>query len=174
MDVELKDVLYIPEMPYNLFSTNRAAENGATTTIDSQGCKVSVKGKTITVGEIDKPTGLCTLKADTKYGILMLISTRRTLEDWHKAFGHVDPRVISEMVNDRSVEGLEVIKKESIDYAQCPEGKATRASHTTVTSVIPTEVGDQVDLDLVGPLPVESLGKAKYLIVGRDSYSGYG
>jgi len=172
-EVELQNVLYIPEMSYNLFSTSKAAEKGAITVLNQKGCKVIVDGSLVAVGEKDPDTGLCVLKGTTVTGILMLVSTRRTLEDWHRSLGHVDQQVIAQMIKDKCVEGMELEKSIPGGCSECPAGKGIRASHTTGTSVSPTAVGDQIDLDLVGPINVESLGKSRYIMLARDTYSSY-
>ena len=172
-EIELKNVLYIPEMSYNLFSTGKAAERGAVTVIHKKGCQVKLNNRVIATGGIDSETGLCMLNVSTVAGVAMLVSTRRTLVDWHRALGHVDPKVIAEMLANRSVDGMELVQDEVPACTRCPEGKATRAPHTVASSSAITAVGDQVDLDLVGPLPVESLGKARYLLVTKDRFSGY-
>ena len=171
-DIELKDVLYMPKMSYNLFSTVRAASNGATVMMNKLGCKVMHNGRLLALGEIDKSMGVCVIKGETLAGVLMLVSTRRTIDEWHQTLGHVDSHVISEMANNGVVDGLEIIQKQQLGCAHCAEGKGTRASHTRSTSFEPSEVGDRVDVDLIGPM-AESLGGNKYLIVAIDTYSSY-
>lgn len=172
-EVELKDVLYMPGMGYNLFSTTKASERGAVTTLGKAHCEVKVNGLVVALGRKDVATGLFTLKAKTKSGIAMLVSTRRTLQEWHQSFGHVDQQVIGEMMNNNCVEGLEIIKQEDISCNHCPGGKATRAPHTMATTFEPKAVGDRVDMDLIGPIRQESLGKARYILLSRDSFSGF-
>ena len=171
-EVIFKEVLYIPKMSFNLFSTIEAAKNGAKISMDNRGCRISYNGQTVGLGSFDDSIGVCTLKCKTEAGVLMLVSTRRTIDDWHRALGHVDPAVISEMANNHLVDGMEVVSKPASECAQCPVGKATHVSHTRPSSQVVSEVGDQVDVDLVGPLP-DSLGGNRYLLIAIDKFSSY-
>lgn len=163
----------MPEMGYNLFSTAKAVERGATFIITKSSCCVKIGNEVIAEGVKDQATGLFTLRTQAKAGLALLVSTRRTLSDWHKAFGHVDERIIREMSKNLSVEGLEIQDEASNSCQVSPLGKATRSSHTTCTSHKPNQVGSQVNVDLIGAVKPLSLGCARYILLCVDSYSGY-
>lgn len=105
-DIELKNVLYIPDMCYNLFSTGKAADHGCSTVIDSQGCKIIFYGRIVMRGSLDESLGVCFLDVTVRTGVAFLVSTRRTLEEWHRAFGHADTQVLKEMASGSIVDGL--------------------------------------------------------------------
>ena len=168
----LQDVLYIPAMSYNLFSTVEATKRGAKITLDKNRCRVTFGTRTVALGELDTNIGVLTLKAETTMGILMLVSTRRSAFEWHQTFGHVDQNVIQEMINNRAVEGMELIQQAASQCVQCPAGKGTRAGHTKPSGHEVHAVGDQVDIDLVGPV-APSLRGNKYMIIAIDKCSSY-
>lgn len=171
--LSLKDVLYIPSMSQNLFSTGRAASNGATTVFKSSGCEVIHNGRLVARG-FQASNGLCHLDIKKIDGSAMITVTKRSIENWHDSLGHVDSKIITEMVNNKSADGLEIVEpSKTPGCSACAEGKATRASHTMEPSFRPTEVGERVDMDLIGPINEESLGKKRYILLAKDNFSDY-
>ena len=171
--ISLHSVLYIPSMSHNLFSTGRAADKGASTMFSRRGCEITFNGKVIGRG-CPKSNGLCYLDARVVGGSAMIAAHQRSLGEWHRSLGHADNQVIAEMANSGCVHGMTIDKPKDIpDCPNCAEGKATRASHTTLSSYEANQVGDRVDMDLIGPINEESLGKKRYILLTKDEFSDY-
>jgi len=171
--LKLQNVLYIPAMAQNLFSTCRAAEKGASTIINRNGCKIVYDGRTIAHGTIE-PNGLCYLDAKISIGSALLTNGRRTTSEWHRSLGHVDHRVITEMAKNGSTRDMEIINSDEVqECSTCPLGKGTRASHTMASSFEPQSVGDRVDIDLIGRINEDSLDDKRYILLAKDAFSDY-
>lgn len=167
----LKDVLHMPGVIHNLFSVNQAIKNGAQVNFVDWGCKILVNRDVVAIGE--SRSGVPILKATTVLNTALIVQTKRSLQEWHKSLGHADQQVINEMATSGCVEGLEIVKPQESNCEICPAGKGTRAPHTTESTFKPVEVGQRIDMDLVGPLPEPSLGNAKYALLMMDKFSGY-
>lgn len=138
--------------------------------LTQSGCNLSIKGNRIASGTMCPKVGLYKLDAEVVPGAALVVSTRRTLQEWHKTLGHADLKAVEAMAKRNLVDGMVLIDGSCTD---CPRGKGTRAPHTTLTSTDPGQVGDQVVADLIGPMPTESLGKARYLLTSVDRFSGF-
>lgn len=172
--VTIHDVLHVPSIARNLFSVGAATQKGAEFSASKSQCRITVSGKLYAIGHYNKASKLYVLDAKVKVATALLASTKRTLTEWHQALGHPSKQTIVEMAKEKTVDGLEIIPpREEEGCSTCPEGKASRAPHTKESSIKPQEVGDQIDLDLVGPMAKPSLGMSKYILLMRDRFSGY-
>lgn len=100
-EVTLEDVVYIPEMSFNVFSTGRAAERGAITVLSRDKCTITVNCKIVAEGVRDEATGLFMLQANSRRSLALLISNLRTMNEWHKALGDLDQQIVESTQTDR-------------------------------------------------------------------------
>lgn len=171
--ITLYDVLYIPDVGHNLFSVCQATKNGAKVTFYDWGCQVVMDDQVIAIGRTSYGSPVPILQADAIMNKALVVQTKRPLAEWHRSLGHADHRVINEMASNKCVDGLEIANKDEQDCSVCPMGKGTRASHTMGSSYKPTQVGERVDFDLIGPLSTPSLSNARYILLTKVKFSGY-
>ena len=94
-------------------------------------------------------------------------------ELWHRRFGHVYLRTLKKMKSNGKVSGISCNDRpqNDVQYVPCTEVKQVRLSLSGKTNN-PTGPGE-VFSDVCGPLPVESLGRKRYLITFSDGYSSF-
>ena len=170
----LDEVLYVPEMTQNLLSSVVAYKKGVFTTMVKEGYQLNCRGKIIGMCPYSESIGLFVLDAKVVFNSAMIITTKRSLSDWHATLGHADPSMVKKMAASGSVEGLELVNGgENPKCSTCPAGKATRAPHPESSRPKPNQVGDIVDGDLFGPMTKISISKKKYALLLKDRFSSY-
>ena len=75
------------------------------------------------------------------------------------------------MVANKYVNGMEFADPPHLVRQVASSVQRARAPHTVLSSFKPGKVGDRVVVDLIGPVKMESLGKAKYIMLAKDSFS---
>lgn len=171
--LELKDVLFVPGMDSNLLSCAELTKEKYRISFDGSSCAI--------LDEDDRLAGLGKLR-DGIYvigiaknrGAKYAFRAERGLGIWHHRFGHVDKGAISSMREKRSVNGLEEItpSKGGANCEHCMRGKLTKLSLKSRLHK-PTSPGEVIYTDVCGPLPVQSIGGARYFVSFTDGYSGF-
>lgn len=170
-NIKLANVLWVPNLRYNLFSVSTASDNGCQVLFSGfNGAPKIVKNNRI-------------LMTGTKKGNLFTISLvpnkpenetvlmAGTVEDWHERFGHASTESIQRLIDSKAVKGLHINSKEEQQCEACVHGKACRVPHKTRTpKELPLGV---LHFDTVGPITPLSLGKNSYFVLATDQKSGY-
>lgn len=173
----LKDVWYVPNIPYNLLSTNRAQKNGYD--IIAQGNEQTMKivkdGEVFLEGKRYNDSNLDLVMFDLKplyrqnFEQAMLGAP---LEDWHKRFGHISKQGVKKLVSQEAVANLRIQEKD-VDCVSCALGKVKKSPHPSTNKVLGTEESGVIHLDTSGPMHTRSLGGSYHLVVGVEDLSNY-
>lgn len=79
---------------------------------------------------------------------------------------------VTQMGQQNVAHGFEVQRsREPCLY--CPPGKATRASHHISRDLTVSQVGQLVEMDLIGPTPELSIGGNRFALLCQDKFSKY-
>ena len=182
-NLELHDVLYCPEMMYNLISSSETRKKGLRTEIDNHEDDPS-KGL---LKIIHKESGnVCLLALETKEGLYEAdISVRKPKKAlssilkmdsvWHARLGHIsDDRIHHTAFHVDGIDEAELPKMLK-GCESCALGKSTRHARKPrdVANSIARSPLKRVYTDVVGPISVPTLGGAKYFVTLLDEYSGY-
>ena len=164
--ITLSGVLYIPTYPQNMFSVNKAIENGSSVLFfPGYAQLVTPNGTTFS---IRMERGLFWL--DTGHQMIDSANLVRDLSDWHSTFGHCNHGDILRLQN--LVDGLTIGSKEKVECTTCILGKQTNeiSREPSKRASVPLEL---VSSDVNGPvMPVSSDG-FQYSISFVDNYSGF-
>lgn len=164
----LRDALYIPSYPQNIFSVKKATTNGATVIfkdgkdalITKRGTKydIHVYGKLYYLHTEDESNDTCNACHD--------------IQAWHEILGHCNYDDVLKLQN--VVDGMQIkgktCKPEQICEV-CVQGKFThnRNRDPDTRAKAPLEL---VHTDLAGPMRTESIDGHKYAVSFTDDYSG--
>lgn len=90
---------------------------------------------------------------------------------WHRRLGHVNNKYIQRLVKERLADG---INKEigDINCEACKVCKLSRKPHKSVKYEQSDEILDLLHMDICGPMPIESIGGSRYILLIIDDYSG--
>ena len=174
--IELKDVLFVPELDKNLFSLGCADKNGAeinffkgSVTIKQNG-DVKVKGRKLTndlyLLDLKQVSQVKANKAVTK--------SAAPYHVWHKRLGHINEQYLNLMIKNDSVNGLNIKgENRSLGFCEgCVKGKQTRKSFSATNRPKKSKPGQLIHADLCGPMNVSGGGN-RYFLLFKDDNSDY-
>ena len=166
-NLKLDGVLYCPDITTNLISLPQMTKQGCDIEMTMNHITVYAKGKIVVEGTRDK-AGIYTLTShfirpkEDSIALFHMIGSLETMHELHNRLGHIQPRVIRQMIQQGVVEGLPATAPTTVTWeipcTICSQGKGTkspfREANSTTADRIPAnlEVGDEVHSDQMGPI----------------------
>ena len=96
------------------------------------------------------------------------------LELWHQRLGHMNFKDLKKLEKHSIVRGLPSLgKKLEIVCEPCQLGKQTKMSHKKNSYIATKRPLELVHMDLMGPIPTESINGKKYIFVCVDDFSRF-
>ena len=96
------------------------------------------------------------------------------LELWHQRFRHANYKQVAKVLKLEAVVGLPKFGKiEKNVCGPCQFGKQTKSTHPKVNVVATSHPLELLDVDLMGPIRMESMGGKRYIMVVVDDFSRY-
>lgn len=173
----LENVLYAPEIPYNLLSVKRIQEAGMTAIFDANGEVLIKRGnKTIISG---KPINNLILIIFTINNNMcnQITTDRNTYKLWHERLGHIGKSKFLDIKRNQLLENCHLLKSiEPIDeiceacvygkQAQLPFSKEKDKSNITRPLFV-------IHSDVCGPITPSTIDDKNYFITFIDGYTHY-
>ena len=173
--VELLNVLYVPEATVNLLSVKRAVDNGAQVNFEKGKCHVYV-GATLCLEGVNKDELIIIKEGKPQEDFALgAAGSMETAELWHRRFGHLGYDNLYKLQSKSMVTGISVAATKFKDKQKkvcepCIRAKQHRppfpASDTASTK--PMQL---IHMDVCGPLEETSRGGARYLATFLDDFS---
>uniref|UniRef100_A0A0A9XEY5 Retrovirus-related Pol polyprotein from transposon TNT 1-94 n=1 Tax=Lygus hesperus TaxID=30085 RepID=A0A0A9XEY5_LYGHE len=165
-EVQVNDVLFIPEAAANLLSVSKIASHGCTVTFSSKGGKVFDKnGVLIATASVEE--GLYRLHTVPSTPQRSFLVTKDEAL-WHRRLGHLNNKGIGVLKNNSH--GIDTEYQMSSVCEVCLRGKHSRkpfrASGKRASNIL-----DLVHSDLVGPMEKQSFGGNRYILTLIDDHS---
>ena len=169
--IRLEDVLYVPELGENLFSTGVVTDKGIRIIQDSKGCKfIDEANNVVAVGKREE---MNQLKMDFRLRIGEFANAASfSLEHWHRRLGHINVNSIKKMSSDGSVSGLDFTDSEKFFCEDCQYGKMTRATHKQCVKRSSVR-GEYMHVDLCGPSEVNGIDGVRYFMLVKDEATSF-
>jgi hypothetical protein len=173
--INLKDVLYLPKLPHNLISLGRIEAGGASLSLKDGTLKVNQpkSGKVLMIGR-RLGNHLYEMKVEARRNEVNLSKEPqlpRTIEEWHRAFGHINNDSIKLLAKNGMVSGLEI--KEGTtpisDCKDCIEAKSTKFSVPKESHTKYDNIGDLIVSDVWGPSRIVGLRKERFFVTFTDA-----
>ena len=165
----LKNALFIPSYPQDIFSVQAATERGASVTFQPNSAELVYRDGT--TFDIDKIGRLYYLKTFGDNVTSDKVNYTCDLKSWHEILGHCNYDDVVKLQN--VVDGMKIIRYASTtnDCDVCTLGKLTqsRSRIPDARATVPLEL---VHSDLAGPIEPASREGFKYAISFTDDYSG--
>ena len=173
--LHLSNALYVPKASANLLSISAAIAKGASFHFRDNGADIFYGGKKIASAK-QRLDGLYVLGGSGQHEISSFAaSATQNPQLWHRRLGHLGMPNLLKMVESGMVKGMELtaaqVKAASQTVCEpCLAGKQGRVSfgHSEHKASKPLEL---LHMDLMGPMPVPSLGGSLYLATFLDDYS---
>ncbi|CAK9796582.1 Copia protein [Anthophora quadrimaculata] len=177
----LEDVLYCPDVPYNLLSVRRMQQTGLCVTFNEEGIEISKNGKTVMYG---KPLDNLTT-VDFKVKVKRIEGRNSQIHNaiinnyelWHKRLGHIGKAKFLELKNKHMVDDIEyieeVIPTNNLCEA-CINGKQARLPFEKAKDKIhikrPLFI---VHSDVCGPITPSTINDKNYFVLFVDEFTHY-
>lgn len=161
--IVLRDVLYVPDLKFNLFSVTTVLDKGYTQKATAENSMI-MEGKTIV------------LMAERIGGLFKMIFRQKEeysltvvgLKLWHERLAHQNIRHVKDILMRNNIKYIDDWK----DVCQgCIYGKQHKISHPR-NDKIAKDILDKVHVDL-GEMNILSLGGAKYFLLFKDDFSKF-
>lgn len=168
--IEVRNILYVPQLSANLLSVHKMVCKGNTIVFNEEGCRVYNKNKQL-VSSCKPENGV--------YRIRMQPSTEKCMiskrdesnaMQWHRRFGHLNYSTLMKL--NTSVLGLKINadNSEIKNCAVCPMGKQHRQPFN-VSTTRAKGILDLIHTDLAGPMETKSICGARYMLTFTDDFS---
>jgi len=168
---KLENVLYVPTLRKNLFSTGACTNKGYSVIF----CEKSVEIKESNVLKIEgirQDNNLYRLLIETTKISDVNIVEKNTFETWHKRLGHINYKCLQKMIEEKLVSGIKSCNFDKHFCEDCVFGKQHRLSFKN-TSKKKSKIGDLIHADVCGPMSETSIGGSRYFLVLKDDCSGF-
>lgn len=166
--IQVRNVLFIPELSVNLLSVSQLTKNGCKVEFTNMGCNIYNANNTL-IATANLINNMYKLNTVTMRAYAVLSESKTDLMTWHKRMGHLNLADVKRL--ESCAEGITITNKE-VDTVciPCCEAKQTRLPfpHSGSRAKALLEI---VHTDLCGPMETPSAGGAKYFITFIDDYS---
>lgn len=170
----LKEVLYVPELKFNLYSVPAAADRGLKVVSEQEKCTIFAGDQQVAVGERHQNLYRMNFKVivtenDCGGEAFVHSSSKESLQTWHERLAHQNVPHVKKFLKDM---GVQVNTQEEFFCDACALGKMHKLPFET-SQTKSDRPGDLVHADLCGTMEEESLGGAKYFLLLKDDYSHF-
>jgi hypothetical protein len=168
--VTLKNTLYTPKMALTLISAHRTAAVGFTVQFESNACKIlSPAPRWKLIASIAQFNGLYAIPAQTEESAHV---AKLTINELHRALGHVAQGAILYAVKQGLIEGIELDSTSTLEFCDaCTKAKATCQPFPVEMRNCAHTYGQLVHTDLWGPAQTESVAGHLYYISFTNDFS---
>lgn len=167
-EIDVEEVLHVPELSASLLSVSKMVEKGNSVIFNKDGCKI-VNTQNALVAECKPMNGVYKFRGDG--GMCMLAGKKDSAFTWHRRLGHINFNSLTKM-RDGAVLGMEFDDDDrQIKLCEtCARGKQVRQRFGPSESKS-SDVLELIHSDLMGPMEVMSIGRAKYILTFVDDFS---
>lgn len=167
--IQVRNVLFIPELSANLLSVSQLTKNGCKVEFTDVGCNIySPKGNLTATAKLRNNMYKLETVAGKVYAAT-LNENKADIDTWHRRLGHLNMVDVKRL--ESCAEGMKLTNRnENLVCIPCCEGKQSRFSFSHSGSRADTLL-EIIHSDLCGPMETPSAGGAKYFITFIDDYS---
>lgn len=170
----LLDVLFVPKIKLNLFSTGQAMDKGLKFSSDRDECKLYSGENVVAVGVRQQKLFRMLFKvqcSESNGDVIANAASHQidSLKLWHERLCHQNVVQVKAYLNAMNIEYSD---DELFKCEACIYGKHHRSSFQQ-SSERAKMCGGVVHSDVCGPMQVASFGGARYFVLFKDDYSNY-
>lgn len=166
------NVLYVPEIHLNLFSSGKAMDHGHQLKSNSERCELLKDDNIVAVGVRREGLFQMLLRViePSRDGEAManVAIKKISLRAWHERLGHQNIAHVKKFLSN---EGIDFIN-EDFSCEACVYGKQHRGSFENRVEKS-TTCGEIIHADVCGPMEESSIGGARYFLLLKDDYSHF-
>lgn len=166
--IQVRNVLFIPELSANLLSVCQLTKNGCKLEFTDEGCNI-YNTKRVLIATAKLSNNMYRLETATGSAYATTFESKTDLITWHKRMGHLNIADVKRL--ELCAEGIKITNKEVDSVCiPCCEAKQTRLpfpqSNSRANALL-----EIIHTDLCGPMETVSAGGGKYFITFVDDFS---
>lgn len=166
------DVLYVPEIHFNLFSSGKAMDRGYQLQSNNKHCELLKNNKVVAVGvRHEKLYRMLFKVVDTIQENTIsanVVIKKESIRVWHERLGHQRAAHVKKILLRKGISFID----EHFTCEACVYGKHHRSVFTTREEVSKT-CGEIIHADVCGPMEEDSLGGSRYFLLLKDDFSHF-
>ena len=163
----LHDVLYVPELNYNLISIGKLSDKGYLSSFHLNFCKIEFK-KNFAIKCLKNANNMYELKTKNTIHALISVGIEKDWSLWHYRLGHLG----ADNMKKIKTSDIEIDHKAEKFCKSC--AKSTKLPHPSIDRQNQIEKHVIIHSDLVGPMKIKSVGGKEYILTylcGTTQYS---
>ena len=171
------DVLYVPELTYNLLSVSKAVDKGISFTFNESECVIKDSNqKLITIatkaGSLYRVAG--TMPKEQVHSVTKKNDCSTKEDLWHRRYGHLGVKSLQQLSRDNMVEGFDYNASNDISFCEpCLKGKHRRSQSPLYSEKRKPKPLELIHSDVCGKISSKSLGRAEYFVTFIDDKTRY-
>ena len=170
---ELKDVLFVPELSYNLLSVSKITKAGKVIKFASSEC-VILDGNQRIIATASLIGSLYQLNVVDGKEIVSAAVTESNEVLWHRRYGHVGFKTLEILAANQMVDGFDYQKSRDEKFCEpCIDGKHHKSAFPSAGGRRATEILELVHTDVCGKLDTKSLSGCEYFLTFIDDKSRF-
>ncbi|CAG9571437.1 unnamed protein product [Danaus chrysippus] len=168
IDTTINNVLYVPHLTINLFSVNRAADNGYVMMTDEKYCKFYKHG--VVCATANRIGNGYFMKLRFNCNMVNVAKTELSdLNTWHQKLAHQNFDQVKKVLQKHNIN----VKQHSVPKCEdCLQGKIHRLPFTN-SEYTSTRTCELIHADVCGPMEEASVGVSKYFVLMKDDFSNF-
>ena len=175
---KLSNVLYVPDLSYNLLSVSKAAKSGKVIEFHGNGCNIINKNSKIIAAatKIGDLYFLNCINDDTAYTVQnnKFDSRSKMVTLWHRRFGHLGENNLKNLLKNNLVTGLDFDIHDNLDFCEpCVQGKQHKTAFPKSEAKRATKLLELIHTDVCGKIEEKSLSGKEYFLSFIDDKSRY-
>lgn len=173
----LQNVLYVPDLSYNLLSVSKVSETGKRVKFYSNNCHILDEDDKVVATGV-KRGNLYYLSCEPIRDHACMSDARLSNESkefiWHRRFGHLNEKSLQTLASQQLVYDFDYHISKPMPFCKaCVEGKLHRTPFPSGGRKRAETPLDLVHSDVCGPIGTESLSGAKYFVTFVDDKTHY-
>lgn len=176
---KLSDVLFVPQLSYNLLSVSKGATNGKKFQFEDFKCDI-VDAKHGIIGTATKHGNLyhlnCNGLRNKKNHTVMKCDNNATTKEeiWHRRYGHLGVQNLKRLARDKLVEGFDYDATKKPTFCEpCIDGKQSKIPFPKTGGDRSKNLLGIIHSDVCGKIETKSLSGAEYFVTFIDDKSRY-
>lgn len=172
LDGKLENVLYIPSLRRNLFSSGLCTEKGCILKLETNDVRVYRERKMLAYG-IKQNNNLFRMMFKVMEQDEVNSASSKDIWTWHERLGHINYRSLLGMADQQLIKGIKTSRINDFFCESCQFGKQHRLTCKSREHKRKTKVGEFIHTDLCGPISEASVNGSKYFLLFKDDCSSF-
>ena len=170
---ELKGVLFVPELSYNLFSVSKIIQTGKIMKFIASECTI-LNGNQRIVATASLIGSLYHLNVTDEGEVARAAEKDSNEILWHRRYDHVGFRGLEILAANQMVDGFDYQKSSETKFCEpCIDGKHQRSTFPSTGGKRASEILELIHSDVCGKLDAKSLSGAEYFLTFIDDKSRF-